>query len=235
MPAIKANDHARMSSTWADSYRKMKESGEELSHPSETLIRLIKGNYINGNLIDYKGKSILDVGFGNGNNTAFLSSIGMDTHGVEIDDKIIEQVSASLTAAGLKATLKKGTNRSLPYPDNSFDFLVSWNALHYEGTEEYIIEAIKEFRRVLKPGGRILISTTGPEHKILLNGKTLGNHQYEIGRLGDDRVGQIHFFFDAKNYIELYFGPHFKELQIGRIYDDMFFEKLDWWLITGVK
>ena len=79
------------------------------------------------------------------------------------------------------------------------------------------------------------MSTTGPQHKFLKNGQTLGNHLYQIGREDDFRKGQVHFFFDNTNYIEFYFSSCFRELQFGRIEDSLFREKLDWWLVTGVK
>lgn len=225
----------KMSTDWANEYQATAESGEELVYPSETLIRLLKGDYITGKHIETRGKTILDVGFGEGNNTIFFASLGMNVSGVEIHDKICEQVSDKLQRRKLNADLRLGANQNIPFADNSFDFLVSWNVLHYEGSENGILAALKEYARVLKPNGRLLLSTTGPTHKILLNAKTLGNHQYEIGRSTDFRKGQVHFFFDAPNYIEYYFNPYFDDLKIGRIEDMLFNEKLDWWLVTGVK
>jgi len=225
----------KMSHDWAQSYITSAQSGEELVYPSETLIRLFKGDYVTGNRIDVRGKSVLDMGFGEGNNTIFFASLGMVTSGVEIHQDICDQTAAKFKRLGLQADLRVGANQAIPYADNTFDFLVSWNVLHYEGTEDNILASIKEYKRVLKSGGRLFISTTGPSHKFLENATTIGNHRYEIHRREDFRQGQIHFFFDAPNYIEYYFSPHFNELQIGRVEDTLFREKLDWWLITGVK
>ena len=223
------------SNIWAESYKLFKQTGEELAYPSETLIRLFKGDYVTGKREDVSGKSVLDMGFGNGNNTIFLASLGMKASGVEVHQDICDQVQKTLKSVGLSADLRVGVNQKIPFEDDSFDYLVSWNVLHYEGTEEGVKAGIEEYARVLKPGGRLLLSTTGPAHKILLDGRTLGNHRYEIGRSDDFRKGQVHFFFDAPNYIELYFSPHFKNLQIGRIEDQIFRERLDWWLVTGLK
>jgi len=88
---------------------------------------------------------------------------------------------------------------------------------------------------VLKPGGRLLLSTTGPEHKILDGGETLGGHRYRIGRRDDFRTGEIHFFFDAPDYIHHYFGDAFRDVLVGRTHDRLFTATLDWWIVTAVK
>ena len=232
-------NNVSMVKDWADAYKSYKETGIELSSPSETLIRLLKGNYLTGKALNVSGKSILDVGFGNGNNLALYASLGMKIYGTEIHDDICNQVLETTLRAGIKADLRVGTNRDIPFEDHSFDYLISWNVLHYEGNESRIKEAIKEYARVLKPGGRIILSTGGPENRILRDGTayctTLGNHLYEISRADDFRIGQVHFFFDSSNYLEYYFTPFFGEIQTGRLQDNLFREKIDWLLFTGIK
>lgn len=225
----------QMSSGWAEAYELYQKKGDQLAYPSETLVCLFKGDYVTGQKLDYEGKSVLDVGFGGGNNTLFLASLGMQVSGIEIHQNICDSASKEFLNLGLQVDLRVGTNQEIPFENNSFDFLVSWNVLHYEGTEEGIKAGIKQYARVLKPGGRLFLSTTGPQHKILKNGQTLGNHLYQIGRDEDFRKGQVHFFFDNINYLEFYFSWCFQELQFGRIEDMLFREKLDWWLVTGVK
>lgn len=225
-----------MSRDWASYYASIQGGATDLRYPSETLVRLLKGDYLDGTYPVLEGRRILDVGFGSGNNLAFLCTLGMEVHGVEIDQGICAQVRAGLEKAGLSADLRTGSNRKLPYADDTFDYLVSWNVLHYEGEEQGIVEGIAEFARVLKPGGRLLLSTTGPEHRIVAkDGKTLGNHRYLIGDKDDFRKGQVHFFFDAPNYLRQYFEPKFSNLQIGRTHDALFTSTLDWWIVTGVK
>jgi ubiquinone/menaquinone biosynthesis C-methylase UbiE len=203
--------------------------------PSETLVRLFKGNYVPGLDKQYAGKKVLDVGFGNGNNLIFLASLGLSLAGTEVAPEICEMISARFRQVGVDADLRVGTNRQLPFLDNTFDFLVSWNVIHYENTEPDMRAAIAEYQRVLKPGGRFFVSTTGPEHKILQDGKTLGGHRYEIGRADDFRKGQVYFYFDAPNYIQMYFGEQFRDVLVGRTHDMLLTETLDWFIVTGVK
>lgn len=220
---------------WADAYKKYSAEGIELMWPSETLVRLFKGDYVPGLNKQYPGKKVIDVGFGNGNNLIFLASLGLSLFGTEVHEEICESVLKKLSRIGYKADLCKGTNCSIPFPDDEFDFLVSWNVIHYEDNEQAIRNAIAEYKRVLKPGGRFFISTTGPEHKILKDSTTLGGHRYLIGRQDDFRQGQIYFYFDSPNYIHYYFSDYFKDVLVGRTHDFLFTEALDWFIVTGIK
>lgn len=227
---VKPKDH----SDWTGAYYQYMADGTALMFPSETLVRLFKGNYVPNMPKDYTGMKALEVGFGSGNNLALLASLGMELHGTEISEDICKMMEGLMHKRGIKADLRVGYNSSLPYKDNTFDYLISWNVLHYESTEEGMKAAIKEHGRVLKPGGRFFISTTGPTHNILEGAKTLGHHRYEIGRDDDFRKGAVFFYFDAENYIRHYFDPVFDQVMTGRIQDRLFTSTLDWYLITGV-
>ena len=107
---------------WSDFYKK---GSLELSWPSETLIRLFKGDYVPGLDPNFRGKKIVDVGFGNANNLIFFGSLGLDLSGTEITKVICKETTEKLKTLGYEADLRAGTNRKIPFPDNSFDFLVS--------------------------------------------------------------------------------------------------------------
>ena len=46
----------KMVSDWAEAYQFYSQTGGALSHPTETLIRLFKGDYVTGKKIEYQGK-----------------------------------------------------------------------------------------------------------------------------------------------------------------------------------
>jgi len=220
---------------WAEEYKRLDQLSLNLSAPSETLIRCFKGDYVPGIPRDFSKMRVLDVGCGNGNNTIFLCRLGLEVFGTEIDQGICDGVKADIKAAGHTLNVKVGTNCALPFEDNFFDFLVSWNVLHYENTEAGIQAGIAEYARVLKPGGRIFISSTGPEHRILEGARTVDAHVYEITRDDDFRKGERFFYFDSPNYIHYYFDPKFDDVLVGRTHDHLFTSTLDWWIITGRK
>ncbi len=177
---------------------------------------------------------MLDVGCGGANNALMLARLGLRVAGTEVDESLCQEARDILASQGFEADFRVGTNTELPFADDSFDFLVSWNVLHYENTEEGIRQGLREYARVLKPGERLVLSTTGPEHAILKDAEVLGGHRYRIGRDDDFRKGEIYFYFDNPDYIRFYFSPFFQQLEIGRVHDRLFSSTLDWFVVTGL-
>jgi SAM-dependent methyltransferase len=220
-----------------DNWRHYYTAGDStsLGWPSETLVRLFRGRYIADMPRELKGMSVLEVGVGNGNNSVFMASAGLKVSGTEVHQDICDTARANLARFGVDADVRVGFNSSLPFADDSFDFLVSWNVLHYENSEDGIVAGIREYARVLKPGGRLLLSTTGPGHMVIADAQPLGHHRYQLGAAAGFRQGSIQFFFDHPNYIRHYFGASFAEVMVGHIHDELFTGTLDWFLVTGRK
>lgn len=229
------NNQSHAFEKWATVYKQFATTGTELMWPSETLVRLFKGTYVPGLEKNYVGKKVLDIGFGNGNNLIFLASLGLSLCGAEVHEEICAIVRKKLAHLGYTSDLRVGTNRQIPFPDDEFDFLVSWNVIHYENNEQDIKVAIAEYKRALKPGGRFFISTTGPEHKILQNSTRIAEHRYCIGREDDFRKGQVFFYFDTPDYMQSCFSKHFSEVYVGRTHSFLLTENLDWFIATGIK
>lgn len=203
--------------------------------PSEVLITLMKGSYIKGIDKNYIGKKAIDVGFGTGNNIIFLNSLGLDTYGTEISKEIVDDVSKIMKKQGIKCTLKVGTNKEMPFEDNMFDYLISWNVIHYENNEEDMAKALNEYYRVLKPGGRFFLQTGTPEHFIWKDSQKAGEHLRIIGRSDDYRKGKILYYFGSKEYLHEFLSRKFTNILIGRCTNDLFTKKFDLFLATGIK
>ncbi|KQY64044.1 class I SAM-dependent methyltransferase [Nocardioides sp. Root140] len=91
----------------------------------------------------------LDVGAGSGGNTAVLRDLGWDAIGLEYSP-----AAASLSASrALKVV--RGDARALPFPDESFDLVISTDA--WEHIDDDAAVAAEAFR-VLRPGGRLLVA-----------------------------------------------------------------------------
>ncbi len=87
-------------------------------------------------------KSLLDVGCGTGEMVEILRFLGVDAHGLEISKYLL-----SLANPKAKQFLKFGNILSLPYKDNSFETVSTYDVLEHIPTEE-IKTAVGECNRV---------------------------------------------------------------------------------------
>ncbi len=207
----------------------------QFNYPSETLITLMKGNYIENLNKNYSGKRVIDVGFGSGNNIPFLVSLGMDVCGTEISKEIVDSVKGIMDRRNISCTLKVGINRDIPFEDNMFDYLISWNVIHYENSENDIMQALSEYHRVLKRGGRFFLQTGTPEHFIWQDSKKITEHLRLIGKSDDYRKGKVLYYFGSKEYLNEFLSRKFGNVQIGRCTNDLFTKKFDLFVATGEK
>ncbi|MDR2632040.1 MAG: class I SAM-dependent methyltransferase [Treponema sp.] len=97
---------------------------------------------------------VLDVGAGPGFFSIILSKAGNRVIGIDCSGEMLKEARANADARMVNPLFLKMDSHSMGFPDNCFDLVVSrdvtWNLYDPE-------EAYKEWKRVLRPGGRILI------------------------------------------------------------------------------
>lgn len=194
--------------------------------PNEPMLKTLFGSYSTNPVRPQSDWRVLDVGCGFGNNLVPFAEMGCECHGVEIDSEICRLAEGVLTDRGYRTSIVEGHNRALPYPDDHFDLLLSVATIHYEGTEERVRQALREFRRVTKPGGRVYIATAGPQHEIYKRAEVLGGHRFKIKDY-DFRNGQEFFFFDNERYLRFYCHSAFKNVETGCITESLFTMTVD--------
>ena len=91
---------------------------------------------------------ILDVGCGTGANLLMLSHYG-DAEGVDIS----EDALAFCREHGLEK-VKLGAGEELPYDDGTFDLVTALDVVEHMDDD---LAGLREMRRVLRPGGRVLL------------------------------------------------------------------------------
>jgi SAM-dependent methyltransferase len=94
----------------------------------------------------------LDAGMGPGRLVAELKRRGWIASGVEPSAAMLALARDRLPEDGERLVL--GTIEALPFPDASFDLAVATGVLEYADIEQ----AISELGRVLRPGGRAIVS-----------------------------------------------------------------------------
>lgn len=132
--------------------------------------------------------SILDVPTGTGRVLDYLRDHKGPITGVDATPEMLAQ--ANRYARPGKDTLLLGNATALPFDSGSFDFLVSLRFFHLFD-EQARLPFATEFRRLLRPGGHLLLSMTNGWYAGGLNWmkNRMGRqtvqfeHQGEIGRL----------------------------------------------------
>jgi ubiquinone/menaquinone biosynthesis C-methylase UbiE len=107
------------------------------------------------------GEDVLEVATGTGVQLVRLAGAnpGGRTVGVEISEGMLAQTRRRLEHAGLAAEVEvlEGSALDLPIADESFDLLVNGYMLDLLPRDD-IPRALAEFKRVLRPGGRLVLS-----------------------------------------------------------------------------
>lgn len=100
-----------------------------------------------------EGPGVLEASFGTGYLLMFYAG-RFETHGIDYNSDMVEMARENLSAKGLVADLQQANVEALPFGDGSFDTVV--NTMAFSGYANGF-QAMSEFCRVLKVGGRLLL------------------------------------------------------------------------------
>jgi len=102
-----------------------------------------------------KGK-LLNIGCAHGPDFLPFKD-GFELYGVDFSAEMLKFAEKYSQKFGFAVRLKLADVRRLPHPDESFDWAISVATYHHLGGGEHR-EALKELKRVLKPGGEAFIT-----------------------------------------------------------------------------
>lgn len=109
--------------------------------------------------IPLKGKKVLSLCGGGGQQTPLLSAYGCDVTSLDISRKQIEQDRTSLSLYGLSAETVVGSVLDMPFGDSSFDAVVNPVSLNFV---DDLGRAYDEITRVLRKGGTFMTGIANP-------------------------------------------------------------------------
>ena len=116
---------------------------------------------------------LLDVACGAGQLTIPAARKGVQVTGLDLADNLVQQARARAAEEGLEIQVDQGDAENLPYPDASFDVVMSLIGAMFAPRPELVAS---EMIRVCRPGGRIAMGNWTPEGHIGQMFKVIGKH-----------------------------------------------------------
>jgi ubiquinone/menaquinone biosynthesis C-methylase UbiE len=145
------------------------------------------------------GQRLLDIGCGTGTLAMIAKRDvpGAEIVGVDGDPKILAIARRKAARARLDVAFDEAMAYALPYPDGSFDAVVSSLVFHHL-TPDQQTATLTETLRVLRPGGTFVVADLAPPHNRLMRAtplvrRLLGfstrvhvlRHMHDAGRVHD--------------------------------------------------
>lgn len=125
---------------------------------SIAIINAFHGKFYIKNMPRNRG-SVLDIGCGTGDILAQISKYFKQSFGIDPIKKFV----ASALQRSPESTIKTGNAENLPFKDGSMDYIISHIVFQHVDRDR----AVEEVLRVLKPGGRLIISEVLSSHASL--------------------------------------------------------------------
>ena len=122
-----------------------------------------KGNKPFGKIIpfeDIKDKNVLEVGCGMGSVSQLMALYGANVTAIDLTSRAVQNTKKRFeilkqrypSLENLKKTrILEANAESLPFEENSFDFVISWGVIHHSPNTQ---RCLNEISRVLKKGGQ---------------------------------------------------------------------------------
>jgi ubiquinone/menaquinone biosynthesis C-methylase UbiE len=110
-----------------------------------------ENRFILKQLGDVRGKYLLDLGCGAGENSVYFASQGARCVAADYSPGMVEVALKLAEANGVEVTGQVTNAMAMQFPDNTFDIVYASNLLHHIPDPSL---TIREAHRILKPGGQ---------------------------------------------------------------------------------
>lgn len=150
------------------------------------------------------GERVLDLGCGTGTLAlaAKRAQPGASVTGLDADPEILARARAKAAGENAEITFVQGLATELPFPDSSFDAVLSSLFFHHLAPEAKRTTA-RELARVLVPGGRLHVADWGPAQDPLMAFLFLGVRLLDgFEPTRDNAAGNLPSIFSSAGFAE---------------------------------
>ena len=201
-----------------------------LEFTGERVTSLTQGEILHEHLHRYfftlqfcAGKSVLDIASGEGYGSALLASVASAVVGVDVAAEAVQHAAQNYTADNLSFLC--GDVRQIPLAAGSIEIAVSFETIEHLGEQE---EFIREIKRVLRPGGLLILST--PDREFFASSPLNPFHVKELSPADFRGLIGGHFknssFFAQSSVtgslIVAQYGEHGKYEGFRRVHDNVY-------------
>lgn len=161
------------------------------AYPFDSVITFLFRNAPSG--VPRKQTKVLEVGCGAGNNIWCAAREGFSVTGIDASPIAISAARARFDREGLEAELLVSPFSPLPFADNSFDLVIDRASLNCVSLADARL-AVREIRRILKPGGRFFFNPLSSVHASATAGVRLEDGRIDSLQGGLASLGPISFY-----------------------------------------
>lgn len=164
------------------------------------------------------GQAVLDVATGSGNVAVLAAQRGARVSACDITPAMVELARSRAAHEGLEIDVKEGNAEELPYPDDSFDVVLSvFGAMFAPNVEATAAELF----RATKPGGTVGMANWTPEGVVGRQTRLLTS--YAPGGPPDPDP----LIWGTEDGVAQRLGPHAESIEIARLFTRSEYESWD--------
>jgi SAM-dependent methyltransferase len=124
------------------------------------------------------GQAVLDIGCGAGAFLRLITEADARAFGIDAAEALVELARKRVPQADIRI----GDMEALPYDDDTFDLVTGFNSFFFAND---IVAALREARRVARPGAVVVIQVWGPQERRDLEAMMAIAHPYLPPRPAD--------------------------------------------------